>query len=75
MQDFATIHSCWVGFKLSGDAQVLHQRAVFEFDLRQHKTHTEDWQKALLKAGKVEKSVRESYSYLLIYLWLFSAGG
>lgn len=36
----------------SADAtpSVLHQRAVFEFDLRQHKTHTEDWQKALLKA-------------------------
>ena len=48
VQDFATIRS----LALSG-AQVLHRRAVFEFDLRQHKTQTEDWQKALLKAGKV----------------------
>ena len=30
-------------------AEVLHRSAVFEFDLRQFKRHTDDWQKAFLK--------------------------
>ena len=30
-------------------AEVIHRSAVFEFDLRQFKRHTDDWQKAFLK--------------------------
>ena len=33
--------------------EVIHQAAVFEFDMRQHKADTKDWQKLFLKAGLV----------------------
>ena len=36
-----------------GAPEVMHRRSVFEFDLRQHKSHTEDWQKAFVRASRL----------------------